>query len=783
MKADANQTSARHEIMIESPVTAFRVGEFLVEPALDTISKEGVTTKLQPRTMQLLVCLMGHAGQVLSVEQLLDFVWKDVVVSQDSVYQAVTSLRRLLGDDPKEPKYIENVMRRGYRLIAAVSPWIDSAPPLKAVSRSAGANRRILMIGLTSLALIGSSFIMWRQWHRMENTAAGQLPRSQIVASSGPLAIAVLPFDQSTTEDDDWEFAQALAETVRQHLGVSQKIIVKARGSSLVFADQPTDVKTIGRRLGARYLLQGSVQRKKDRLHVMAQLVDTETGGELLSYSVDRQIANIFELQYEIAGQISNAVAKQLMGPELLRAPRTRSANLDAYLKFLDAQALLRRVTVDDADQAAVILEQVTKMDPGFALAYSELARARWLAQALNLPKVDNAALLPLIEKALSLDPMLGEAYFMRAICENNDHIKEEADFRKASELAPNFAPGYELYAIASNDDFGRPQESGAMMDRAISIDPTAAEYIVQKVAYVFADTHSQALVDKMYAQALALDPNFSRVNQSLAMVKWRAGETAEAIKLQERALRVETKGNFIRVAACAMYLDIGDRQAAQSVAAGLPADSAANTMLAAYDRNFQRAAAHVPDMGGEAAQLAYWISLDAAARQSGTIAKTLLQLREKFPLSKVTNGTAPNGEYDAALTIMGDLLRARGDQASLNQVLPPLKALLDKSERRSGWAHSYLKLLSGDPDGALALLAIDMRHQHSTSWWILERDPLWADQRNDARFRDIVEFARQQAAQQREILERMRQQGEVPRRAFSSYANAVSGRAQNKGS
>ena len=268
--------------MTDPQVTVFRVGEFRIEPALDAISKDGVTTKLQPRTMRLLVCLIEHAGQVLSVEQLLDFVWKDVVVSQDSVYQAITSLRRILGDDPKEPKYIENVMRRGYRLIAAVSPWIDSAPPLqKAVSRWSGANRSILIVGLLTLALIGGSFTMWRQWHRTEKATAGQSLGRQIVLASGPPSIAVLPFDESTTESEDGELAQALAETVRQRLAVSQKIIVKARGSSMVFAGQQADAKTIGQRLGARYLLQGSVERKKDRLHVTARLVDTETGSRV----------------------------------------------------------------------------------------------------------------------------------------------------------------------------------------------------------------------------------------------------------------------------------------------------------------------------------------------------------------------------------------------------------------------------------------------------------------------------------------------------------------------
>jgi hypothetical protein len=307
------------------------------------------------------------------------------------------------------------------------------------------------------------------------------------------------------------------------------------------------------------------------------------------------------------------------------------------------------------------------------------------------------------------------------------------------------------------------------MLDRAILIDPLSAEYLVQKALYVLADTHSQALADKLYAQAQALDPDFSRVNQSLAMVKWRKGETAEGIKLIERGLRAETKAHFIHDAACAMYLDIGDRQAAQSVAAGLPAESSAtNILLAAYDRNFQKAVAREVNWDEiiDVAELSYWISLDAAAREGGTIAKTLARLQKEFPLDKVTNGTAPDGEYDAALTIIADLLRAQGDQAALSRVLPPLKALLDKNESRSGWAHSYLKLLSGDPDGALALLAIDSRRQHFTTWWIRDRDPFWADLRNDPRFRDILEFESAQAAQQREILERMRQRGEVPIRS-----------------
>ena len=106
----------------------FCVGSLRVDPRSDEIVQNGVVTKLEPRTMRLLVCLAEHAGRILSVEQLLDAVWKDVVVGPDSVYQAVAGLRRILRDDPKNPTYIANVVRRGYRLVAPVTAWLEAAP-------------------------------------------------------------------------------------------------------------------------------------------------------------------------------------------------------------------------------------------------------------------------------------------------------------------------------------------------------------------------------------------------------------------------------------------------------------------------------------------------------------------------------------------------------------------------------------------------------------------------------------------------------------------------------
>ena len=112
----------------DQPRPPIRIGEWIVEPALDTITRGGETQKLEPRTMRLLMCLADSAGTVVSIERLLDNVWARVIVSPASVYQAVSQLRRILGDTERDPAYIATVPRKGYRLIAAVAPF-DARDP------------------------------------------------------------------------------------------------------------------------------------------------------------------------------------------------------------------------------------------------------------------------------------------------------------------------------------------------------------------------------------------------------------------------------------------------------------------------------------------------------------------------------------------------------------------------------------------------------------------------------------------------------------------------------
>src|SRR3569833_2322683 len=111
--------------MERQATTKLRVGEWCVEPDQCTMTRNGATTRLELRSMRLLMCLAERRGQVVNAEELISRVWGGVSVTPDSVYQAVTALRRQLGDDSRKPAYIETVPRLGYRLIAETAPWMD----------------------------------------------------------------------------------------------------------------------------------------------------------------------------------------------------------------------------------------------------------------------------------------------------------------------------------------------------------------------------------------------------------------------------------------------------------------------------------------------------------------------------------------------------------------------------------------------------------------------------------------------------------------------------------
>jgi TolB-like protein/DNA-binding winged helix-turn-helix (wHTH) protein/Tfp pilus assembly protein PilF len=792
---------ARQGTAVPSLPDHFCLEDLRIDLGQQRVQRDAIDIPLPKLSFDALLALARCAPRLISVDDLMSQVWPGLVVNPETVAQRIKLLRDSLGDDPRNPRYIASLRGRGYRLLPAVVPVVAPKPVVAAEAIlpppqfdceptsvvltttelatkppvSGLWSRRMLFMAIACIFAVGATALLWHLRRSARQGVADLASDSQVTVTGLPSrTVAVLPFDDLSIKHDNGQLALALPEMVLQRLGSIKELIVIARSSSFVFIGRQVDAREIGRRLNARYLVEGALQRTEDHLRVTAQLVDAQTGEQVRSLKFDRQLRDIFDLQDDIAGQLATALRVQLLGADLNRVDRSKITSFDAYLSYLDAEALLNRWTVADAERGAAELEHAVKIDPTFALGYAELARARWLVHFLSsTADPDGAEILPLANKALSLDPRLGEAYAIRGqLTIQRDPKAAEADFRRGIELAPNYGPGYEMYAEALRDNLERPEEGLAMIERAIQIDPVAPRNLYIKGLYLWSDKHQDEAAEQYFVQALAVGPEFPPAIARLATLRWEKGEIAESIKLIERALRVESRATWIRDLACAMYLDVGDRQAAGNVAVGVPQKSASTVMLAAYDRHFRSAVG----LRGEwierfsAARYAYYISVYAVAEQAGFADDKIPVLRKTLSLNEgLQNVVLPDNVDISGVFELGRLLSKRSDRSEFVRLIGALKAWADRMEDHSGIMHAEVQALAGERNAAIESLTADLRKEHSSEWWVRERDPILAPLRNDPRFIALLDVEHERVANQRKLLEQLRQQGDVPRRLVGS--------------
>ncbi|NKJ21665.1 winged helix-turn-helix domain-containing protein [Dyella sp. SG609] len=285
-----------------------RIGDWIVDPMADQLSRDGNVLRVEARTMRLLLCLADRAGQVVSIDELLNEVWAGVIVTPDSVYQAVTSLRRLLGDDPKQPAYIATVPRRGYRLIAAVQALPDKTAasvempaakpePLRVPRQGRGA---LVGSALALAVILLSCGAISAYWLLRDHPAAQ--------AARGARSIAVLPFLDLTDKMNEEPFADGMTEELIDQLSKFPGMQVSAPTSSFYYKDKQVPVADIARSLGVAYVLDGSVRKSGDTMRVAARLVRAADGFVVWSATYDRPLGDKLKVQDEIAGEAAKAL-------------------------------------------------------------------------------------------------------------------------------------------------------------------------------------------------------------------------------------------------------------------------------------------------------------------------------------------------------------------------------------------------------------------------------------------------------------------------------------------
>lgn len=255
--------------------------------------------------MRLLLCLAEREGEVVSTDDLLNQVWAGVTVSQNSVYQAVASLRRTLGDDPKQPTYIATVPRLGYRMVAKVSPWAEE-PATQANSPRPTPDRRlrIAFIGCAAAIFLVLAFLFL--FHG--KPAGNHRTTIASAASQSQKSIAVLPFLDLTQGMKEEEFADGMTEELIDKLSKIHGLRIPPPTSSFYFKGKQVPVAEIANKLGVAYVLDGSVRKSHDRVRVAARLVRAENGYIIWSETYDRPFNDILMVQDDIASQVTKAL-------------------------------------------------------------------------------------------------------------------------------------------------------------------------------------------------------------------------------------------------------------------------------------------------------------------------------------------------------------------------------------------------------------------------------------------------------------------------------------------
>lgn len=302
--------------MPSTPAPALQIGDWRLDTRSGQLLRNGDAAQLDLRALRLLLCLAEHPGEVVSIDTLLTEVWPEVTVSPDSVYQAITSLRRTLGDDPKQPAYIATVPRLGYRMIAAVAP----APDASTIAATKPLKRRI-SYGWAAAVLLCAALAVFALLERAPSSGSRPASVAASAAQQPQNSIAVLPFLDLTSGMNEEEFADGMTEEIIDKISKLSGIRVASATSSFYFKGKQLPVAHIARSLHVVYVLDGSVRKSGPRLRVAARLVRAENGYVLWSETYDRPFTDRIAVQDSIASEVSRALQAAIAAPPTQSKP------------------------------------------------------------------------------------------------------------------------------------------------------------------------------------------------------------------------------------------------------------------------------------------------------------------------------------------------------------------------------------------------------------------------------------------------------------------------------
>lgn len=451
--------------------------------------------EIEPQVFDLLIHVVRNRERVVSKDDLIAHVWRGRIVSDSTLTSRITAARQAIGDSGGGQRLIRTISRKGIRFIGEVRVSDAQAGGL-------GDDRAA--------------------------AAAPQLP--------GKPSIAVLPFANMSDDAGQKFFADGIAEDIITSLSRYPSLFVIARNSSFSFSGRNIDVKEVGRALGVRYVLEGSLRKSGGRVRVTAQLIEAESGNHVWAERYDRDLADIFAVQDEISAATTTAIAPAIDRAEQQRAMRKAPASLDAWGVFQRGLWHLGKASRDDDAQAATYFQQAVDLDPIFSGGYLGLSAV------LSRSKGTQAREEEMARRAVALDGGNAEAKarLALALLARGDHTGGKSAAAEALALCPNLAAAHGALGVILAYS-GEPQAGLSALQTCIRLDPRAPSLVNRlnqiALAHYFCRDYEASV--EAAQRATRAFPEFPSPYRWMAAALGQLGRIDEAGAALEKAMTI----------------------------------------------------------------------------------------------------------------------------------------------------------------------------------------------------------------------------------------------------
>jgi len=498
-----------------------QIGRWTVEPALNQLSADGDTVRLEPKAMAVLVYLAERPGQVVSRDALLSTVWSGLVVTDESLTQVVIKLRKALGDVAENPAYIQTISKGGYRLIAPVTRTAETTRTHR-IAWLAAAGLGALLLAVAGISWIGSE--------RAESVAAipARIANDEGARAAQPLVIVKL-FEALSNDPR----AELLARGITADLVTDLSKVPGLSVSDHAPAQGQAESALPASAAPAHYVVSGSVQLVGRRIRLHVHLADGKSGRKLWSERFDRTLRDLFAVQEELGPNILNMLPAKISEAELQRVAQRYTRDLEAYEHFLRGQAALAVRRRAENETAREMFRQAIARDPAFARAYGSLALT-YCADYRNQWTNDGSGALEraleLAQTAIEINPDTPEIYWVQAFVhmERRQHEKALQYMETAVRLYPSYADGYALMGSITTY-LGHPAESVQLLRTALRLNPLASQLYFLNLgrAYLFLGDLEQARVN--LEEAMLRNPVNLEAHVYKAVLELMAGDRTAA--------------------------------------------------------------------------------------------------------------------------------------------------------------------------------------------------------------------------------------------------------------